>query len=620
TPRPVTIEANTLSKYYGDSDPRFTYKVVSKIKPLLGDDLGVTLTRAKGKNVDSYTITMPDPATNSNYKVTLTPNTKFAITPRPVTITADTLSKYYGDSDPRFTYTVTSEIKPLSGDDLGVTLTRAKGKNVDSYTITMPDPATNGNYDVTLTSNTQFTINPLRVTVKATNQTKVYGTHDSELTLDDPTAILVKGDKETDLKVTLGWDHNQNVGDHQITGTTTPSNYQVTVIPGTLKITPASASLEISDVKLTYGDQPIFNEKFSAGLRLRDLNQTDFEVVDQHNTVIAPDQLKADGNYTIRLTDAGKAALLAATPNYKFTDIKLGQLVVAKRKVTVQVANQLQYAGTTTPQNDISLVAGTLFSDDDLSALRLALTTPDTRAVGTYAITAVAENANYDVTVLPGQLTVLGRDVAADGTVTITEKDADGQVVRVTKQWPDQTTTIYSNDPSTNQQVVTELVDQRVVSQQTITSGDTRVVLPDGTGAVTVVNVIDPENPSFEHYAIDPDGDGVSSADELAMGTDPLKADTDGDGIDDGTELRNHTNPLVADAPQKLEEPQRVVAQPQVATIKPLTSTVATQQSTPSKQSATKLPQTSDETSHGLAALGLLLMTFLTGLVTRKRH
>jgi len=210
--------------------------------------------------------------------------------------------------------------------------------------------------------------------------------------------------------------------------------------------------------------------------------------------------------------------------------------------------------------------------------------------------------------------------VAADGTVTITEKDADGQVVRVTKQWPDQTTTIYSNDPSTNQQVVTELVDQRVVSQQTITSGDTRVVLPDGTGAVTVVNVIDPENPSFEHYAIDPDGDGVSSADELAMGTDPLKADTDGDGIDDGTELRNHTNPLVADAPQKLEEPQRVVAQPQVATVKPLTSTVATQQSTPSKQSATKLPQTSDETSHGLAALGLLLMTFLTGLVTRKRH
>ncbi len=34
----------------------------------------------------------------------------------------------------------------------------------------------------------------------------------------------------------------------------------------------------------------------------------------------------------------------------------------------------------------------------------------------------------------------------------------------------------------------------------------------------------------------DADGDGVSNADELAHGTDPLDADTDGDGIDDGSD------------------------------------------------------------------------------------
>jgi len=46
----------------------------------------------------------------------------------------------------------------------------------------------------------------------------------------------------------------------------------------------------------------------------------------------------------------------------------------------------------------------------------------------------------------------------------------------------------------------------------------------------------------------DPDGDGLSSSDEKAIGTDPLVADTDSDGLSDGEEhLTTHTDPLVAD-------------------------------------------------------------------------
>ena len=46
---------------------------------------------------------------------------------------------------------------------------------------------------------------------------------------------------------------------------------------------------------------------------------------------------------------------------------------------------------------------------------------------------------------------------------------------------------------------------------------------------------------------IDPDGDGVSDAQESIDGTNPLVADTDGDGLSDGEEAINGTNPLVAD-------------------------------------------------------------------------
>lgn len=46
----------------------------------------------------------------------------------------------------------------------------------------------------------------------------------------------------------------------------------------------------------------------------------------------------------------------------------------------------------------------------------------------------------------------------------------------------------------------------------------------------------------------DSDGDGLTNAEEIKIGTDPFKADTDGDGLSDGQEVKVYmTNPLVPD-------------------------------------------------------------------------
>lgn len=55
---------------------------------------------------------------------------------------------------------------------------------------------------------------------------------------------------------------------------------------------------------------------------------------------------------------------------------------------------------------------------------------------------------------------------------------------------------------------------------------------------------------TFTYIFRDSDGDGVSSADELRIGTSPFNVDTDGDGHDDGTEIYYGYDPL---GPNKLE-------------------------------------------------------------------
>ena len=55
--------------------------------------------------------------------------------------------------------------------------------------------------------------------------------------------------------------------------------------------------------------------------------------------------------------------------------------------------------------------------------------------------------------------------------------------------------------------------------------------------------------PTDNPAAADFDGDGLSNAAELLMGTDPLRADSDGDGLSDGNEFLIGRNPLLADSP-----------------------------------------------------------------------
>ena len=81
------------------------------------------------------------------------------ITPAQVMVTADSLDKMVGESDPTLTATVTGLI---GNDQIDYTLTREAGEDMGAYTITASGETTQGNYTVTYVNGT-FTVSGMPV-------------------------------------------------------------------------------------------------------------------------------------------------------------------------------------------------------------------------------------------------------------------------------------------------------------------------------------------------------------------------------------------------------------------------------------------------------------------------
>ena len=144
----ATVTAQDKSKTYGETDPTLT----AVVEGTLGSDtIRYTLTRAEGENAAEYVISV-NLGSNPNYDVTVK-SAKFTINQKEATVTAQDMSKTYGEADP----TLTASVEGIVGSDtIQYTLTRAVGDNAGKYDITV-SLGNNPNYKVTVTGAT-FTI------------------------------------------------------------------------------------------------------------------------------------------------------------------------------------------------------------------------------------------------------------------------------------------------------------------------------------------------------------------------------------------------------------------------------------------------------------------------------
>ena len=405
----LTVTASDQTKVYGATDPALTYSITGFVNGDAEADLDteVSISRAAGENVDTYTIT-PSGAADSNYTVSFV-TADFTITAAALTVTADAdQTKVYGATDPTFTYSITGFVNGDAEADLdtGVSISRAAGENVDTYTIT-PSAAADSNYTVSFVT-ADFTITAAALTVTASDQTKVYGATDPALTYS--ITGFVNGDAEADLdtEVSISRAAGENVGTYTITPSgAADSNYTVSFVTADFTITAAALTVTAdadqtkvygaTDPTFTYSITGFVNGDAEADLDTGvSISRAAGENVDTYT--ITPSA--ADSNYTVSFVPAD------------FT------ITAAALTVTAD-ADQTKVYGVTDPTLTYSItgfVNGDTEADLDTG---VSISRAAGENVGTYTITpSAAADSNYTVSFVTADFTI----TAAALTVTASDQ------------------------------------------------------------------------------------------------------------------------------------------------------------------------------------------------------
>jgi hypothetical protein len=189
TPRPVTVTVtatanNGLTKIYGNSDPALSYAIANG-SVVNGDGFTGALSRTIGENVGNYALNAGTLTLGGNYTLSVDTSGKtLAITPRPITVTADSgLTRIYGYTDPTLSYAITSG-NLVNGDGFTGGLLRTTGENVGNYALSAGTLSLGGNYTLSVdTSGKTLAITRRAIMVSPdSGLMKMYGTNDPLLT------------------------------------------------------------------------------------------------------------------------------------------------------------------------------------------------------------------------------------------------------------------------------------------------------------------------------------------------------------------------------------------------------------------------------------------------------
>jgi hypothetical protein len=394
--REVTLQCLSATKVYGDPDPPFQYHVLAG--SLLAGDLPVgQLGRAAGEGVGSYAINQGSLKLPDYYRVVLQ-SAQLAISPRPLTLAAHSVTKVYGDPDPAFTWSISSGTL-LPGDDLEVALQRQTGENVGAYTISAKKLDGRPNYSLSFVEAT-LSIVRCHIGVIAHDQRKLLGGADPVLTYElAPGSVLPSG---ACFSGSLSWSGSTAIGRHIILiGTLSlGDNYIIDYTPGYLTLVypfPILAET-VEAAPITYGDTLAM-----AQLSGRFLHPLTLETLPGTLVWDNPNRTYLAGGYSSRYFFFPDPAS-GISQSYQGT----ATVVVMRRRLKI-VADWITKAyGDALPVLTWHISEGALYFNDNLSG-RLACSYQD--VLGQYPITqgSLSAPTSYELEYVAGVLEVTPR-------------------------------------------------------------------------------------------------------------------------------------------------------------------------------------------------------------------
>ena len=483
TRRPVTVTANSYQKTYGKEDPTFT----ATVEGTLGNDkVDYKLSREKGENVGTYTITPTGDEKQGNYTVTYKPGTLTIVAAQRTTELS--VTSYNGVYDAKkhtitVNGTVTGDQVAYSYDGGKTWVTDLKEyKNVTKGSVAIQVKVTNTNYTPSETIlNGTVTITPFPLVVKADDKSKVFGEKDPKLTATETSGVEGKTKPDNQkIERTMTREAGENVGNYKITasGETTQGNYTVTYNPGTLTITagsrPADRQLSVTSYNGVYDAQKhtITVNNVLDG----DVVEYSYDNGETWKTDLTKYTDVTNTTIKVRVTNA----------NYDPNPVDLeGTVTITPKDVKVTARSYSKSYGASDPTFEADTV-GTLGKD----TVTYTISRETGENVGTYTITPAGEavQGNYNVTYATGTLTITAsdREKAVEVTSYNGVYDAKNHTIEV-KNLVDGDQVEYSYDNGATW--TTDLTKYKDVTETTILVKVTNANyadVPQLTGTVTI--------------------------------------------------------------------------------------------------------------------------------------
>lgn len=247
----LTVTADDLSRFYGNANPALTATITGfqpgdSVTDLLGAP-GLAALADGTSDVGLYTITaaLGTLQSEQGYQFTFAPGT-LNVTPRPITVTANNLSRIYGNANPALTFTV-GGLGLVNGDTLtGAPTTTANATTgVGAIAITQGTLGASSNYALTFV-NGALTITARPITITADDLVKLLGLPDPALTFTVGGLGLVNGDAVSGSLVREGGEAQGRFVISQGSLSAGP-NYSTTFVPGRLTINAPPIPSEVTN-------------------------------------------------------------------------------------------------------------------------------------------------------------------------------------------------------------------------------------------------------------------------------------------------------------------------------------------------------------------------------------